>query len=89
MTVLDFFGFFLGIISWKGALLFNGEDFLFKLGGGVGEGGAPWGDISFDGGFSKKKNHVMRGTLMLPMPPPPTPPHLPLWENLVLAIFSS
>ena len=24
MTVSDFFAFFLGVISWKGALLFNG-----------------------------------------------------------------
>ena len=31
MTVSDFFVFFLGIIFWKAALLFNGEGFRFQL----------------------------------------------------------
>ena len=54
-----FFGFFLGIISWKVALLFNGEGFGFQLRGvsflsvrGGGREGAPLGNTGFDGGTS-------------------------------------
>ena len=36
ITVSDF-SLLLGIISWKGALLLNGEGYIFKW------GGAPWG----------------------------------------------
>ena len=45
MTVSDFFGFFLRIISWKAALLFNGERFSFQLSGASFlRGGVPhWG----------------------------------------------
>ena len=48
MTVSRFFCFFLGIISWNGALLFNGGGFTFKW------GRCPMGRVNFDGGFSKK-----------------------------------
>ena len=57
MTVSDFSGFFLGMISWKGASLFNGggsfsdgEGFIFMLGG---KGWCPTGGISFGRGFQK------------------------------------
>ena len=52
MTVSDVSGFFLGIISWKEASLFNGGlffscgGFIFKLG----DGGHLVGGIRFEGG---------------------------------------
>ena len=33
MTESDFSGFFLGIISWKGASLFGGVGVVFQMGG--------------------------------------------------------
>ena len=45
LTVSLFWGFILGIISWKVALLFNGEGFGFQLSGtSFLRGGVPhWG----------------------------------------------
>ena len=67
MTVSDFF--FLGIISWKGALLFNGmgEGFIFNWGGG----GYLMGASVLMGGFQKKKK-IMDGGHPLNLPLPPT-----------------
>ena len=57
MTVSGFLGFFLRIISWKGALLFNRGGFIFKWGRRCPmEGG-----INFDGVFFLK-NHEMWGS---------------------------
>ena len=72
MTVSDFFGFFLGIISLKGVSLFKVRGFIFKF-AGWGMGG-----IGFDGeGF--KKNNGMEGACTQA-----TSPHTPtsLWETL-------
>ena len=52
--------FFLGIISWKGASLFNGR-FVFQLGGFIFKWGHPIEGISFDGGRGCRKNHRMGG----------------------------
>ena len=58
MTVSNFVWFFLGIISWKGALLFN--DGCVGNEGGI---GFDWGDF--------QKNHGMRGRCPhLPCPLP-------------------
>ena len=52
------FIFFLGIISWKGAFIFNGGvSFL--------SGGAPWGASDFDGRVFQK-NHTKKGCLPIP-----------------------
>ena len=66
--------FFIGIISWKGVLLFDREGFIFKyMCVGWGEG-APWGASTLMGGFQNKSWD--RGH-------PPCPPlPLPLWETL-------
>ena len=56
MTVSDFFCFFLEIISWKGASLFNDGGLFFRWGGlhfEVGGGGAPWGASVLMGGLQK------------------------------------
>ena len=76
---------FQGIISWKGALHFNGGRFDFQMGDFIFEGGGgvhPMGrDISFDGGggFLKKNvgwgegtphaSHPCRGELKKCPPP--------------------
>ena len=56
---------FLGIISWNGALYFNGGGgVFFRLGGGgfiFKWGVRPMGGIGFDGGQFSKKNRRMRG----------------------------
>ena len=70
-----FFGvFFLGIISWKGDLLFNGRGFVFSWGRGGGFickwGERLMGDISFDGGGRHSEKWVWGGA-----PPSPMPPH--------------
>ena len=71
-------GFFLGIISWKGPLLFYGRGggwgwgwrlgFGFQLGGlTLKWGGTPWGGHQLWCGGGVKKNHKM-----VPPPPPST-----------------
>ena len=76
MTVSIFQGFFLGIISWNGASLFNGR-FVSQMGASflsVGVGGStPWEGINFDCGFQKN--------CRIGVPPPS--PH-PLWETLYM-----
>ena len=66
--------FLLGIISWKGALLFNGRGFIFKWGR---HPFCPPGASALMGrGF--QKNHGMPiGERCLPCTPSP-----PLWETL-------
>ena len=64
MTLSDFSDFFLGIISWKGASLFNGGrlffswgEFIFKwAGGGSAQWGCSWGASVLMGGIFQK-NH--------------------------------
>ena len=56
MTVTNFLAFFLGIISWKGASLFNGGGLFFsQRGGGLHfyVGGCPMGGIGLMGGSEK------------------------------------
>ena len=64
MTVSDFFGFFLGIISLKGVSLFKVRGFIFKFGG--------WGALALMGRVSKK---IMGWREHAPKPPPPTHQH--------------
>ena len=57
MTVSNFSGVFLGIISWKGALLFNGGSLLSWGGGFIFKWrGCPMGGSAFTGGGVQKKS---------------------------------
>ena len=83
MTVSDFLCFFLGIIYWKTASLFNGGICFSDrgVGGGAwrasflsgGGGGAPHGGIGFDGDFffveKNHSNHHESVNLQSPCPP--------------------